>query len=68
MKFCSHNSCTRQPSFSLVGRKTAAYCKQHAENGMVDVRNKRCLHDSCTTQPIFNLVGSKTAAYCKQHA
>ena len=32
------------------------FCKQHAEEGMVDVQSKR------------NVEGSKTPMYCKQHA
>ncbi|CAN0537673.1 unnamed protein product, partial [Scytosiphon promiscuus] len=33
---CSHASCTRQPKYNVMGSK-AAYCKQHASDGMVDV-------------------------------
>ncbi|CAN0493906.1 unnamed protein product [Laminaria digitata] len=64
---CLHDACTRRPAFNLVGRKTAGYCKQHAEDRM-DVLSKRCFHGSCTRRPTFNIVGSITAAYCKQHA
>ena len=48
--------------------KIAAYCRQHAEDGMLDVRSKRCSYKSCTTWPSFNVKGSKTGAYCRQHA
>ena len=50
------------------GSKTAAYCRLHAKDGMVDVRSRHCLHDSCKTFPSFNVEGSKTAIYCKRHA
>ena len=65
---CAHDNCARLPKFNREGSKTAAYCKQHAEDGMVDVCHKRCSHDSCTKHPVFNVEGSKVAVYCKQHA
>ncbi|CAM9279366.1 unnamed protein product, partial [Laminaria digitata] len=68
MKFCSQTCSTRQPSFNHVSIKAPAYCKKHAGDGMVNVRNRRCLHNACTTRPTFNLVGSKTPRYCKKHA
>ena len=34
---CSHDSCTKRPSFNVEGSKTAVYCKQHAEDGMVNI-------------------------------
>ena len=55
-------------SFNFDGIKAPAYCKQHAEDGMVDVRSKRCLHQSCVRHPSFNFDGIKAPAYCKQHA
>ena len=58
----------KAPTYNFEGSKPAAYCKQHAENGMVNVRSKRCLHDSCERQSGFNYKGCKTPAYCKQHA
>ena len=51
-----------------MGSKTAVYCRQHAQDDMVNVYSKRCLHDSCIKCPSFNIRGSKTAVYCKQHA
>ena len=39
-KECLYNSCTKLPSFNFKGR-TPAYCKQHAEDGMVNTRSKR---------------------------
>ena len=45
-----------------------AYCKQHAQAGMVDVRSKPCSYDSCSRRPTYNVRGLKTPVYCKQHA
>ena len=65
---CSHDSCTKRPSFNVEGSKTAVYCRQHAMDGMVYVHSRCWLHDSCTKHPGFNVAGSKTAAYFKQDA
>ena len=64
---CSFHSCWKRPTFNIEG-KGAAYCKQHAHNGMVNVRGKRCSNDSCTKRPCFNVEGSKMAVYCRKHA
>ena len=63
---CSHDSCSKKPSFNIKDSKLAVYCKHHAKNGMVNIRSRRCSHESCMT-PSFNIKGSKTAVYCKQH-
>lgn len=65
---CSHAMCTRGPYFNIKGSKKAAYCRQHATDGMVDIRSRQCLHNSCVTFPSFNVEGSRTAAYCRRHA
>ena len=65
---CLQESCTKTPNFNVAGGVTAVFCKQHAEDGMVDVRCKRCAYDSCNTRPSFNYEGRKPAVYCKQHA
>lgn len=67
-KRCSHDSCTKYPSFNIESSRTAVYCKQHAKDGMVDVHSKRCLHDSCTKQPTSNVDGGKRSAYCEEHS
>lgn len=65
---CSIDTRTKVPSFNDLGNKSAMYCKQHAEDGMVNVWGKRCFHASCTKRPNFNILGCETAVYCKQHA
>ena len=40
-KRCSHDSCTKSPSFTVEGFRTPKYCKKHADDGMVYVQNKR---------------------------
>ena len=45
-----------------------AYCKQHAEDGMVDIRSKHCSHPTCMAAPSFNVAACPTPFYCRQHA
>ncbi|CAN0539888.1 unnamed protein product, partial [Laminaria digitata] len=59
---CLNPFCKIQASYSVLGSKKAAYCKKHAEDGMVLVHHKRCSHDTCLTTPSFNAKGSKGAA------
>ena len=65
---CTVDLCTKRPRFNVEGSKTAVYCKQHAQGGMVNVHVKHCLRDSCSRGASYNIEGSTTAAYCKQHA
>ena len=67
MRRCSHHSCTVRPAFNVEGSKQALYCKQHAQDGMVDVRHKRCSHHSCTTRPLWGVLADGTATVCAGH-
>ena len=64
----SHDSCMKLPVINVKGRKTASYCKTHADDGQVDASNKNGEHDPCTKRPIINVLDSKTALYCKRNA
>ena len=66
--FASNDFCTRPSSFNVEGSKTAVYCKQHAEEGVGNVRSNGCMHDSCARQSEINFEGGKKAAFRKQHA
>lgn len=52
---------------NVEGIKIPAYCKEHAEKGMVDVRSQRCLHDSCARSANFSFK-CKAGVCCEQHA
>lgn len=65
---CLHDSCMKRPVFNIEGSKTASYCRQHAEDGMVNVSRRSCSHDPCMKRPTFNMEGNKTAVYCRTHA
>lgn len=58
----------RSPSFNIKGSKTAAFCKHHTNDSMVNIRNKPCSRDSCTNRPFYSAKVSKTVMCCKRHA
>ena len=62
-KRCSHQVCTKIPSFQFDG-KTTTYCRQHAEDGMVNIRNKRRSHDSCTGQAVCGVPAGGGGTAC----
>ena len=68
MVLCSHAACDKMPHFHFEGVTPPAYCKQHSEIGMVNVRSKRCQHPTRTTTPSRNVIESKKRAYCKKYA
>ena len=65
MRRCLYEQCLMWASYNIESSKRPAYCKQHAEDGMVNVCKTLCSHDFCTKIPSFNVKGSKTAIYCK---
>ena len=56
------------PVNNVEGSKRAVFCRQHAEDGMLDARNRRCSYDSCTTRPLYNVECENSPLFCKQHA
>ncbi|CAM9831211.1 unnamed protein product [Laminaria digitata] len=50
-KRCKHDSCAKWPSFNVKSSRTPAYCRQHAEGGMVNVRTRRSVSDPRTAGP-----------------
>ena len=44
IRSCSYATCTKIPSFNVEASETPSYCKQHADDDMVDVVRRRCLH------------------------
>ena len=64
---CSHGTCTKVPSFNVLGSKTGVYCKQHADNYMLDVRSKHCSHHSCTGWPRWGVISDCSGSVCSQH-
>ncbi|CAN0595517.1 unnamed protein product, partial [Laminaria digitata] len=68
MRRCLYQQCQRFSTSNFEGSKTPIYCKPHAKDITVDVRNKRCSHPSWTSRPGYNVEGSKTAVLCRHNA
>ena len=64
---CRHDPCKTKASFNDEGSKTAAFCKQHAENGMVNVLDRRCAHGSCNRVPRWGVSTDGAATVCDYH-
>ncbi|CAM9380705.1 unnamed protein product, partial [Laminaria digitata] len=52
---CQYKLCKVTAHYNDEGRKLPAYCKKHAEDGMVNVGSRRCSHDTCMKHPSFNV-------------
>ncbi len=64
---CSHG-CTKRASFGVEGTKKVEFCKDHAQDGMVDLVNKRCARQGCSTRASFGVEGTKKVEFCGEHA
>jgi hypothetical protein len=63
---CLGNGCMKHPTFNHPGAKIGLYCKDHAEDGMVDTINAFCNHTGCNTRAKFGFVG-KIMSRCSTH-
>ena len=69
MSICLHPGCTVGPVFNYpqyVGQ--GRYCKEHAKEGMVDVKNQKCAFDGCKIRPHFNYPGKRKGERCLIHS
>lgn len=64
---CKYPNCNIQAIFNIPGTTTGIFCKVHATEDMIDVKNVKCVYQSCIKQPHFGNKGEK-AKYCKEHA
>ena len=56
-------------TFNRKGSKTSASCKQHVEDGTMNVRQYiRCSHGTCMALASFNVEGGQRPTFCKKHA
>jgi hypothetical protein len=58
-KKCRHIDCKKIPYFNFADKKTAIFCKNHALDEMINVRDKTCKNSWCTT-----LANPKYKGYC----
>lgn len=68
---CSKQGCRRPPTHGKVGNSKAAFCEEHAPEGMVMVvefRTRGCIHPGCTKRSSFGAKDSGKAEFCATHA
>ncbi|CAM9391341.1 unnamed protein product, partial [Laminaria digitata] len=66
-KRCALSSCTKHPNFNFRGSKRAVNCKQHSEEGMVNIYDKYCSHDGCGRFPSWGAPNNNAATVCALH-
>ena len=65
---CIYKDCKTRPNFNFEGELKGLYCKDHALDNMIDIKNKKCIYPLCKTRPNFNFEGELKKLYCKDHA
>ena len=58
-KKCSYLNCNIFPCFNKLGETKGLYYKEHAKDGMIDIKNKTCIEKGCTTIPSFGTPGNR---------
>ena len=53
------------PIYNFEGQTKALFCKEHIEDGMVNIITKRCKHEKCKTIPNYNFDSKKKHYFAK---
>lgn len=64
---CSHEVCAKRPLVDVDGIHRPLRCKQHPEDGIVNVDSNRCSHKSCTGLPRWGYTTDVSASVCSRH-
>ena len=62
------SSCTTSPSLNFPGCKTPLFCREHAEDGMVNVTLRYRSHGARAKSPSLKLKGTKRPAVRRQRS
>lgn len=65
---CARRGCHLDATFGTSGWRTRTHCRQHAEDGMVDVTKKACSKEGCSRQASHGVGCSGAKVYCTRHA
>ena len=65
---CYFKDCTKAPRYNKLGEKNPILCNKHAEEGMIDIYDKRCEREGCIKRPNFNFPDKKGGRFCGKHA
>lgn len=52
----------------MAGTKTAEFCAANAEDGMVNIKNRRCNQLGCTKLPSDDVARTMMAVFCNGYA
>jgi hypothetical protein len=68
-KKCNYDGCCKNKFYNFQNEKSALFCSEHKENGMIDVTHKFniCFYDGCETRPTYNYEGETKGLYCVKH-
>lgn len=65
---CEYPDCKSSSKAFDVPNGKGRFCKKHASDGMINVKNPRCEHSGCTSTSVtFDFLGGK-GRFCKDHA
>lgn len=59
--------CATRPRYNFEGVRNELFCKEHKQEGMIDVTRALCAEDGCKKEPSYNFVGESKRLYCSQH-
>lgn len=65
-KKCKYQGCMIVPSYNFDSFRTAQYCVNHKQPGMVYI-TKVCYYPGCRVIPSYNYVDKKTPVACSAH-
>jgi len=61
--FCKNPDCNKYANYNFADKKSPIYCKNHIEDGMIDIKNPKCINCNLKV-PVFNYPDEKRAIYC----
>ena len=65
---CTTEDCSKRPSFGAAGTKTAEYCAQHAQDGMINVNKIKCPTEGSGMIAACGVARTETAEHYVQHS
>jgi predicted GIY-YIG superfamily endonuclease len=67
-KKCADTLCDKQARYNFPDHKISKFCRKHASDGMINVKEPRCIHQNgCTEVAYYNDIGKKKSIYCGYH-
>jgi hypothetical protein len=66
-QYCQQEGCEIQAHFGSDEDKVRRFCKEHKEEGHVDVASKRCEHEGCESRPTYGSKEDGIRRFCLKH-